>query len=67
MGDEALGVVTALHDSAAIATPPGQKFARAFEAKAGMSAAISQFWKHNPEEYLKTPLDTREYPPGKAC
>jgi branched-chain amino acid transport system substrate-binding protein len=35
MGDEALGIVTALHYSQAIDTPANQKFARAFEAKAG--------------------------------
>ena len=35
MGDEALGTVTALHYSQAIETPQNQKFARAFEAKAG--------------------------------
>jgi branched-chain amino acid transport system substrate-binding protein len=35
MGDEALGTITALHYSQALDTPPNQKFARAFEAKAG--------------------------------
>jgi branched-chain amino acid transport system substrate-binding protein len=35
MGDEALGTITALHYSQAIDTPQNQKFARAFEAKAG--------------------------------
>jgi branched-chain amino acid transport system substrate-binding protein len=35
MGDEALGTVTALHYSQALDTPQNQKFARAFEAKAG--------------------------------
>lgn len=39
MGDEAIGVVTALHYSAALSTPPNQKFARAFEARAGKSAS----------------------------
>jgi branched-chain amino acid transport system substrate-binding protein len=29
--------------------------------------SVSQFWKYNPEEYLKTPLYTRDYPPCKAC
>ena len=29
--------------------------------------AVSQFSKYNPEEYLKLPLYTREYPPCKAC
>jgi branched-chain amino acid transport system substrate-binding protein len=29
--------------------------------------AVSQFWKYNPDEYLKLPLYTREYPPCKAC
>jgi branched-chain amino acid transport system substrate-binding protein len=32
-GDEVLGVVTALHYSAALATPANQKFAKAYEAK----------------------------------
>ncbi len=35
MGDEAVGTITALHYSQAIDTPQNQKFARAFEAKAG--------------------------------
>ena len=35
MGDEALGTVTALHYSQAIDTAQNQRFARAFEAKAG--------------------------------
>jgi len=29
--------------------------------------AVSQFWKYNPEEYLKLPLYTRDYPACKAC
>jgi branched-chain amino acid transport system substrate-binding protein len=29
--------------------------------------AVSQFWKASPEEYLKTPLYTRDVPPCKAC
>jgi branched-chain amino acid transport system substrate-binding protein len=29
--------------------------------------AVSQFWKYNPEEYLKTPLYTRDYPACKNC
>src|SRR5262249_40354218 len=33
MGDEVLGVVTALHYSAALATPANRKFAQAYEAK----------------------------------
>ena len=33
MGDEALGIVTALHYSAALATPGNRKFAQAYEAK----------------------------------
>ncbi len=33
MGDEVLGVTTALHYSAALATPANQKFAKAYEAK----------------------------------
>lgn len=35
MGDEALGVISTLHYSAALETPTNQKFAKAFEAKAG--------------------------------
>ncbi len=148
MGDEAIGAITALHYSAAIATPQNQKFFKVFEAKAGKipsyyseacytgarwiaeaikavggkvedreallqalrkvemkdaprgpisvdrwgnpiqtiyvrkvervagklqntviatMPAVSQFWKYNPDEYLKLPLYTREYPPCKAC
>jgi branched-chain amino acid transport system substrate-binding protein len=148
MGDEAIGAVTALHYSAAIDTPQNQKFARAFEAKAGKSAsyyseatytgtrwiveavkainakvedrdgllaalrkvdikdaprgpitvdrwgnpvqniyvrkvekvggklqnsviatfpAVGQFGKANPDEYMKQPLYTRDYPPCKHC
>jgi branched-chain amino acid transport system substrate-binding protein len=33
MGDEALGIVTALHYSAGLATPANRKFAQAYEAK----------------------------------
>ncbi|OGK88046.1 MAG: hypothetical protein A2X52_15040 [Candidatus Rokubacteria bacterium GWC2_70_16] len=33
MGDEALGIVTALHYSAALATPGNRKFAQAYETK----------------------------------
>jgi len=29
--------------------------------------AVSQFWKYSPEEYLKLPLYTRDYPPCKHC
>ena len=148
MGDEALGTISTLHYSAALENPTNQRFAKAFEAKAGkipsyyaetcytnarwiaeaikavggkvedreaLLAAlrkvelkdfprgpvkidafgnpvqnvyirkvervggklqnsvvftypsVSQFWKYNPEEYLKTPLYTRDYPPCKAC
>jgi len=148
MGDEALGVHTALHYSAALDNPANQKFAKAFEAKmskvpsyygetcytnarwiveaikaingkvedreAFLAAlrkvelkdfprgpvvidrwgnpiqniyvrkvervgghlqnsvlftypAVSQFWKYNPEEFLKQPLYTRDYPPCKYC
>lgn len=148
MGDESLGAITALHYSAALDTPQNQKFAKAFEAKAGkipsyyseacytgvrwivdavkavggkvedreaLLAAlrrveikdaprgplsvdrwgnpvqniyvrkveriggklqntvvatfpgVSQFGKYNPEEYLKLPLYTRDYPPCKYC
>jgi branched-chain amino acid transport system substrate-binding protein len=29
--------------------------------------AVSQFWKYPPEEYLKLPLYTRDYPPCRFC
>ena len=29
--------------------------------------AVSQFWKYNPEEYLKQPVYTRDYPPCTHC
>ncbi|HXG02198.1 MAG TPA: ABC transporter substrate-binding protein [Candidatus Binatia bacterium] len=148
MGDEAVGAVTALHYSAALDNPHNQKFARAFEARAGKSASyyseatytgtrwiveaikavggkvedreallaalrkveirdaprgpisvdrwgnpvqniyvrrvervggrlqntvihtfpsVGQFWTYNPEEYMKQPLYTREYPPCRHC
>jgi branched-chain amino acid transport system substrate-binding protein len=148
MGDEALGVYTTLHYSAALDNPANKKYAKAFEAKAGkvpsyyaetcytnmrwvveaikaingkvedreafLAAlkkvelkdfprgpvvidkwgnpiqnvyirkvervggqlqnsviftypAVSQFWKYNPEEFLKMPLYTRDYPPCKYC
>ena len=148
MGDEALGTISTLHYSAALENPTNQRFAKAFETKAGkipsyyaetcytnarwiaeaikavsgkvedreaLLAAlrkvelkdfprgpvkidafgnpvqnvyirkvervggklqntvfftypnVSQFWKYNPEEYLKSPLYTRDYPPCKAC
>src|SRR5207342_2368862 len=35
MGDEALGVISALHYSQALDLPANQKFAKAFETKAG--------------------------------
>jgi branched-chain amino acid transport system substrate-binding protein len=28
---------------------------------------VSQFWKYNPEEFLKMPLYTRDYPPCRFC
>ena len=148
MGDEALGVYTPLHYSAALDNPANKKYVKAFEAKAGkvpsyyaetcytnarwiveaikaingkvedreafLAAlrkvelkdfprgpvvidkwgnpiqnvyirkvervggqlqntvvftypAVSQFWKYNPEEFLKMPLYTRDYPPCKFC
>ena len=148
MGDEALGVYTALHYSAALDNPANKKYAKAFEAKAGkvpsyyaetcytnmrwiveairaingkvedreafLAAlkkvelkdfprgpvvidkwgnpiqniyvrkvervggqlqnsviftypAVSQFWQYNPDEFLKMPLYTRDYPPCKYC
>jgi branched-chain amino acid transport system substrate-binding protein len=148
MGDEALGIVTALHYSAALATPANKKFAQAYEAKykqipsyysegtyvAGVALkaaleatggdiedagkflaafrkvdlseasrgpmrfdeygnpiqnvyvrkvervggrlqntvihtfpAVSQFWTYKPEEFLKNPVYSRDFPPCKAC
>ena len=29
--------------------------------------SVSQFWKYKPEEYLKQPLYTRDYPPCRHC
>jgi branched-chain amino acid transport system substrate-binding protein len=29
--------------------------------------SVSQFWKYKPDEYLKQPLYTRDYPPCKHC
>jgi branched-chain amino acid transport system substrate-binding protein len=29
--------------------------------------SVSQFWKYKPDEYLKQPLYTRDYPPCKYC
>src|SRR2546426_11393751 len=28
---------------------------------------VSQFWKYNPEEFLKQPVYSREFPPCKHC
>ena len=148
MGDEALGIVTALHYSAALDTPANKKFAQAYEAKykqipsyyseatyvaglivkAALEAtggdiedtnkfltavrkvdlsdvprgpvkfdeygnpiqniyvrkvervggrlqntvihtfpAVSQFWHYKPEDYLKEPVYSRDYPPCKNC
>ena len=148
MGDDAIGIITALQYSAALETSANKRFAAAFEAKAGKSPsyysettytgarwiveaikavkgnvedreaflaalrkveladaprgpisidkygnpvqniyvrkvekvggklqntgihtfpAVSQFWKYNPDEYLKTPLYSRDYPPCKYC
>jgi branched-chain amino acid transport system substrate-binding protein len=148
MGDEAIGTITALHYSQAIDTPQNQKFAKAFEARAGKISsyyseatytnarwiveaiklasgkvddhdamlaalrkvnlkesargplsidahgnpiqniyvrrvekvngrlqntviatypAVSQFWTYTPDEYLKQPLYSRDYPPCKYC
>jgi branched-chain amino acid transport system substrate-binding protein len=147
-GDEVLGVVTALHYSAALQTPANKKFAAAYEAKykqipsyysegtyvagvalkAALEATggdienvdkflaalrrvdlsesprgpmrfddygnpimniyvrkvervngrlqntvihtfpmVSQFWTYKPEEFLKHPVYSRDYPPCKAC
>jgi branched-chain amino acid transport system substrate-binding protein len=148
MGDEVLGVVTALHYSAALATPANKKFVQAYEAKfkqvpsyysegayvggvalkAALTATggdiengekllgalwridlseaprgpirfddygnpveniyvrkvervggqlqntvihtfpnVSQFWIFKPEEFLKNPVYSRDYPPCKHC
>lgn len=29
--------------------------------------AVSQFWKYNPEEFLKQPVYSREFPPCRSC
>src|SRR5574341_1107083 len=148
MGDEALGIVTALHYSAALATPANKKFAQAYEAKfkqvpsyysegtyvagialkAALEATggdienvdkflaalrkvdlteasrgpmrfddygnpiqniyvrkvervggrlqntviqtfpnVSQFWTYKPEDFLKNPVYSRDFPPCKSC
>jgi branched-chain amino acid transport system substrate-binding protein len=148
MGDEAIGVITALHYSQALDNPTNQKFNKAFEASAGKIASyyseatytnarwiveaikavngkvedrdaflaalrkvdlkdsargplkvddfgnpiqnvyvrkvervngklqntviatytgVSQFWKYKPDEYMKRPLYSRDYPPCKYC
>ena len=148
MGDEALGIVTPLHYSAALDTAANKKFGAAFEKRAGKLPspnaelcytnarwiveaakaidgkvedreaflgalrkvdikdtprgpvtidrfgnpvqniyvrkvervggklqntvihtfpAVGQFWKYNPEEYLKLPVYSRNYPPCRYC
>ena len=148
MGDEALGVVTALHYSAALATPANRRFVAAYEAKYGQVPsyysegtyvagivlnaaleaaggdvedggkllaalrrvnltevprgpvsfddhghpvqniyvrrvgrvagklqntvihtfpAVSQFWTYKPDEFLKNPVYSREWPVCRAC
>jgi len=148
MGDEALGIVTALHYSAVVGTPANRKFAQAYEAKykqapsyyaegtyvagialkAALEATggdiesvdkflaalrrvdlsdaprgpmrfddygnpiqnvyvrkvervggrlqntviqtfpnISQFWTYKPDDYLRNPVYSRDYPPCKHC
>ncbi len=148
MGNEALGIITALHYSQALDNPTNRKFAKAFESKYGKMAsyyseacytnarwiveaakalngqvedrdaflaalkkvnlkdtargpisidahgnpiqniyirkvervngrlqntviatipAVSQFYKSSPEEYLKLPLYSRDYPPCTHC
>src|SRR5256712_608958 len=148
MGDEAIGIVTALHYSAALATPANRRFVAAYEAKYGQAPSyysegpyaagsalkaaleavggdiedtgkflaalrrvnltdaprgpvtfdeyghpiqniyvrrvervggklqntvihtfpnVSQFWTYRPEEYLKKPVYSRDWPPCKAC
>ena len=29
--------------------------------------AVSQFWKLNPEEFLKQPVYSRDFPPCRHC
>jgi branched-chain amino acid transport system substrate-binding protein len=29
--------------------------------------AVGQFYKYNPDEYMKAPLYSRDYPPCKHC
>lgn len=148
MGDEAVGIITALHYSAALDTPANKKLVAAMEAKAAKSPSyyseacytnarwvaeaikairgnvedreaflaalrkvelsdsprgplsidrygnpvqniyvrkvervggklqnsvmhtfpgVSQFWKYAPDDYMKTPLYNRDYPPCKHC
>src|SRR5437762_3576760 len=148
MGDEAIGTITPLHYSQALDNPANQKFAKAFEARAGKISSyyseacytnvrwineavkaiggkvedrdallaarqkeeikdtargpdsgyrrgkpvqniyarrvqwaggklqntviatipsVGQFYKFNPDEYMKLPLYSRDYPPCKAC
>jgi branched-chain amino acid transport system substrate-binding protein len=148
MGDEAIGIVTALHYSAALDNPNNKKFVQAYEAKfkqlpsyysmgtyvAGLALkqaieasngdvenkdkflaalrkvelpnalngpmkldqygnpiqniyvrkvekvngrlqntvintfpGVSQFWTYKPEEFLKQPVYSRDYPPCKSC
>lgn len=148
MGNEVLGVITALHYSAALSTPANKKFAQAYEGKfkqipsyysegtyvAGLQLKraleaiggddenaerlvgalrkvelavtprgpirfddygnpvqniyvrkvervagrlqnsvihtfpnVSQFWTYKPEDYLKNPVYSRDYPPCKHC
>jgi branched-chain amino acid transport system substrate-binding protein len=148
MGDEAIGLITALHYSQALDNPTNVKFNKAFEASAGKIASyyseatytnarwiveaikaaggkvedrdamlaalrkvdlkdtargplkvddfgnpiqnvyirkvervggklqntviatyptVGQFWKYKPDEYMKRPLYSRDYPPCKYC
>lgn len=148
MGDEALGIVTALHYSAALATPANRRFVQAYAAKYGQVPsyyaegpyaagtvlkaalesvggdiedaakfvaalrrvsladaprgpvsfdeyghpvqniyvrrvervdgrlqntvihtfpAVSQFWTYRPDEYLKNPVYSRDWPPCRVC
>ena len=29
--------------------------------------AVSQFWKYSPEEFLKQPVYSRDFPPCRYC
>src|SRR6267142_2769696 len=57
MGDEALGVVTALHYSAALATPANRRFVQAYEAKHQQVPSYYAEGTYVAGSVLKTALD----------